>query len=110
MRFQHRDEHRNRYSHCEQTLGDKDEPGLPTPLRLLPQTYAERALISLQLVEWLRYACTDRDIRIFMNDCSDNNLPECKTPEETPLLLLFNRILIRYSGDPTNLECKRAKI
>lgn len=45
-----------------------------------------------------------------MNDCADNNLPECKTPAETPLLLLFNRILIRYSGDPTNMECKTANM
>lgn len=106
MPILHSNEHRDRYLDQEQALSNKNKPGLQAPLHLFPQADTRCAHITFQLMEWFRYILVDKDIRVFMNDCADNNLPECKTQAETPLLLLFNRILIRYSGDPTNLECK----
>jgi hypothetical protein len=40
----------------------------------------------------------NEDIKFYLNDCKVNPMKECENNENVPLMLLFNRIFIRFNG------------
>jgi len=50
------------------------------------------------------FVYTKVDIRFYTNDCKGNKLPECDSPQKDPLTLMYNRVMIKYNGNPDNLE------
>jgi hypothetical protein len=84
-------------------------PGSRPSLRFLRRAdSAGHKAFSLALGRRVGYLQIDLDIKFYKNDCKGNKLPECDDPKSNPLVLMYNRVLNKFTGKPSDLERKNS--